>query len=163
MNVMKEIKKFIKKLKVKFIIKRWVYCMNKNIKIVLISVMSILIIMIIGSILFYYPSYTTANNLIKSANTGYEQNFEGSELINKEDYKKLQVVETIKNPDDYYINGGTFVTVKSIGIGEIEYSCNATYEVINIKTTETECQVQKKYSLKFEFNNGWKVKDVSGI
>ena len=122
-----------------------------------------LIVTIIGSILFYSPSYITVNNLVKSANTGYEQDFEGSDLISKEDYKKLQVVETINNQDDYYINGGTFITIKSIDIGEIEYLCNSKYKVINFETAKAEYQFKKRFSIKLKFDNGWKVKDVNGV
>lgn len=132
--------------------------MKKIVKIILVTLTVVVFIAFIGSILFYFPSYTTVNNLVKAANNGYEQNFEGSKLISKEDYKKIQVVETINNQDNYYINGGTFITIKSIGIGKIEYLCKADYKVID---SGTEYQYQKTYSIKLEFNNGWKVNVVN--
>lgn len=132
--------------------------MKKIVKIILVALMVVAVIAFIGSILFYFPSYITVNNLVKSANNGYEQSFEGSELISKEDYERLQIVKTIINPSDDYINGGTLITIKSIGIGKIEYLCKSNYKVIN---SETEYQCKKTYSINLEFDNGWKVRVVN--
>lgn len=66
---------------------------------------------------FYSLALVKVVNLANAANNGVELNFEDSTLISFEDFKTFQSVSPIQDKTvQYYVNGGTFYSIHSVGI-----------------------------------------------
>lgn len=99
----------------------------------------IVILIIVGMLLvsvYYATAYNQLNNLIKVANNGARTEFEGNNIISLNDFYMIQSVMPIDETDEYYINGGTFIHIKSIGLNKISFKCHSNYEVINAQNEE---------------------------
>lgn len=134
-------------------------------KLLLFIPIIILVATLITVSVYYFTAFNQVNNLIKIANSGKENKFQGNEIISSDNFKLLQSVDRVDSNTDYYINGGTLFLIKKLGLDTVSFQCISNYKVINAKEDKVMQTVSKRkfiVNLKYD-NKRWVINEVKEI
>ena len=110
---------------------------------------------------FYYEGFVTLNRLLFEANQGTESIMPQEKIISEENYEKLIFVEKPQQ-DTFYVNGGCLPVLKKIGLGQMTFTCEADYTVMDPYTNEVLQEVKDQTLLvSMQFSDWkWKVTEI---
>ena len=125
---------------------------------IIVILLSIIVLLIC---FYYFMAFNELNNLINTANNGTKTHFEGNTMISSEDFYLLQSIVPLDDEEKYYVNGGTFLYVKTIGINKISFKCLSNYPMIATKDDTIVQDVEREFVVTMVFQDfRWKVDSV---